>query len=573
MATQAPTSRSTGGAQVAADTASSHKFTCNACQVAFRTSDLQRGHMRGDWHLYNVKRRLATLPPIPSEVFAEKVLTAQASSTAAAAKASFEKACIPCQKTYFSENAYQNHLGSQKHKMRLTSLQNGGVGVPNDETASVLSSTFSLGDPVETSSQSAQDPEVEAEFSKVVDGIKEASINEAEPVSRRPTRPHHSAAEARSEHPLSPATTNDSTSLVKDGEGRSKDDTLKACLFCNYASPSLSLNVNHMGRIHGMFIPEQAYLTDLEGLVGYLYEKVYESHECLHCHRGNRTVSAAQAHMRDKGHCVIPYDSEEDMIEIGDFYDFRSTYSDPEAGNEDTDTEEENSLDKPNGGVKLGARRKEKESITLGDIDRVAGETTEGDEGEGWETDSSASSLDSADLTAVPLDHSHAYDKRGQLVRHRHHSHHDPRPHHSIDGWHSHAHHQPMAVYHDEYELHLPSGRTAGHRQFAKYYRQNLHNHPTPLERRDRQAIAAASISNSDDEDDSPVVHSGRGRQLTTRANGGLGMLGVTEAKKREVRATEKRARKLELRARAQYQWGVNKQGNSQKHFRDPLLQ
>ncbi|KAI9781887.1 MAG: hypothetical protein M1835_004172 [Candelina submexicana] len=573
MATQAPATRSIGGAQVPADTTSSHKFTCNACQVAFRTSDVQRGHMRSDWHLYNVKRRLAALPPITSEVFAEKVLTAQASSTAAAAKASFEKACIPCQKTYFSDNAYQNHLGSQKHKMRLASLQNGGVGRPNDETGSVLSSTFSLGEPVETSLQVAQDPEVEAEFSKVVDGIKEASLKEEEPVPRRPTRPHHSAAEARSEHPLSPATTNDSATPAEDGEPKSAENVLRACLFCNYDSPSLSLNVIHMAKVHGMFIPEQAYLTDLEGLVRYLYEKVYETHECLHCHKGNRTVNAAQAHMRDKGHCVIPYDSEEDMIEIGDFYDFRSTYSDPEDDVEDTDIEGEETPNKSDGGVKLGARREEEEWIIHSNIDGEAGKNAEGDEGEGWETDSSASSLDSADLTAVPLDHSHAYNKRGQLVKHRHHSHCDPRPHHSVDGWHSHAHHQPMAVYHDEYELHLPSGRTAGHRQFAKYYRQNLHNHPTHLERRDRQAILAASSSNSDEEDDSLVVRNGRGRQLTTRANGGLGMLGVTDAKKREVRATEKRARKIEQRARAQYQWGVNKQANSQKHFRDPLLQ
>ncbi len=458
--------------------------------------------------------------------------------------------------------------------MRLASLQNGGVGVPNDETASVLSSTFSLGDPVETGPSAVQDPEVEAEFSKVVDGIKEATINEEEPVSRRPTRPHHSAAEARSEHPLSPAITNETTASSKAGESKSSENILKACLFCNYESPSLSLNVVHMGRIHGMFIPEQGYLTNLEGLVQYLYEKVYESYECLHCHKGNRTVSAAQAHMRDKGHCVIPYDSEEDMIEIGEFYDFRSTYSDPEGRDEDTDTEGEGSAKKPNGGVKLGARREEEESISHGETNGAAGQGTEGDDGEGWETDSSASSLDSADLTAVPLDHSHIYDKRGQLLRHRHHSHHDPRPHHSVDGWHSHAHHQPMAVYHDEYELHLPSGRTAGHRQFARYYRQNLHNHPTPLERRDRQLIAAASISNSDDEDEdeAPVVRNSRGRQLTTRANGGLGMTGVSEAKKREVRATEKRARKLEQRARAQYQWGVNKQANSQKHFRVSAL-
>lgn len=33
----------------AQDAPSSHPYTCNTCQVAFRNSDLQKGHMRSDW--------------------------------------------------------------------------------------------------------------------------------------------------------------------------------------------------------------------------------------------------------------------------------------------------------------------------------------------------------------------------------------------------------------------------------------------------------------------------------------------------------------------------------------------
>lgn len=58
-----------------------------------------------------------------------------------------------------------------------------------------------------------------------------------------------------------------------------------------------------------------------------------------------------------------------------------------------------------------------------------------------------------------------------------------------------------------------------------------------------------------------------------TRADGGQGMLAVTDAKKREVRAVEKREKKREQREQARNQWKINTKGNSQKHFRDPLLQ
>ncbi|KAI9835867.1 MAG: hypothetical protein M1819_001765 [Sarea resinae] len=549
-----------------ASTAASHPFTCNSCQVAFRSSELQRAHMHSDWHRYNLKRRVASLPPLASEVFAEKVLNAQATSSAAAAKASFEKSCAACQKTYFSENAFQNHLGSQKHKIRVASLRKGGVARGDDETASVMSSTFSLGEPIETASQVSADATTDDEISEVAKAVGETSIGDGEST----TKPHNGTVQSGSE----------SLSRTATKESPSQPIPLNKCLFCNYDSPSLDLNVSHMFKIHGMFIPEKPYLSDLSGLIGYLYEKIAEFHECLFCHKLKGTAAGIQTHMRDKGHCMIAFDDEEDMIEVGQFYDFRSTYSEHDDSDSDMDSEEEGH--RRAGGVKLGAKRDGTTKMVISDENGAEVEVSSDDdlgEGQGWETDSDASSLASEDLTAVPLDHTHRFEK---LSSHRHHSHANPHPHHHRDGYHSHAHHtHPHAVYHDDYELHLPSGRTAGHRSLARYYRQNLHNYPTPAERiQNRRAIAegrATSDSDSDSEDDGQRQRrQGRGRdsnrQLVSRANGGLGMLGVSDVKKKEVKAVEKRALRAEQRARKQYQWGVEKKGNSQKHFRVCIL-
>ncbi|PSS18451.1 hypothetical protein M430DRAFT_139697 [Amorphotheca resinae ATCC 22711] len=525
-----------------ADTSSTHPYTCNTCQVAFRNSELQRGHMRSDWHRYNLKRRVTSLPPISSEVFTEKVLQAQASSTAAATKAAYERSCTVCQRTYFSENAYQNHVGSQKHKAKLAEA--GGKQV-DDEASSVVSSTFSLGEPMAANED--VDSDAEQEFNEVVEGIKKTNLKDAPAETRRPSRPHHSTApknDAESEATASSVTAADDETPV--------ETLLKRCLFCNYDSPSVPLNAAHMERIHGMFIPEKPYLVDLDGLIGSLYEKIHEYHECLYCGKLKPSVFGLQTHMRDKGHCKIPFETEDDQLEIGEFYDFTSTYSDVE---DESDSEDALPGKNRSGGVKLGAKREAK---------------ADGDEdGDGWETDSSESSLDSADLTAVPLDQrTHQYEK---LDQHPHHSHSDPRPHHNRDGWHSHAHKHAHAVFYSEYELHLPSGRTAGHRSLNRYFRQNLHNHPSPEERQ-QLAIEAGS----DSEGDQRVARRNdreRGRALTSRANGGWGMIGVAPEKKREVQAAEKRSRKAEDRERRKFQWGNNKQSNFQKHFRDPLLQ
>ena len=499
---------------------------------------------------YNLRRRLASLPSLSSEIFAEKVLSAQANSSAAAAKAAFEKSCMACQKTYYSENAYRNHLGSQKHRLREAE-QRGEVAT--DDGTSIVGSTISLGEPIKTRATDENDPEAEAESSKFVSRMKEAILDGEASLPYRSSRLHNSSNEDHPDQGPSQSATESITSATP--KTNEKGSTVR-CLFCNYDSPSLKLNVMHMTKFHGLFIPEQPYLVDLEGLINFLYQRIMQNHVCIFCHKVKSSTSGVQTHMRDKGHCMIAFDEEEDMIEVGQFYDFRSTYSDDEDEEENPEVKDkETSI----GGSKLGSKRPTT-TETIGGSSKTNQEKQEDDEG--WETDSSASSLDSETLHALPIDHHHAFER---LPLHRHHSHNDPRPHKTIDGFHSHAHNH-HAVFHSDYELHLPSGRSVGHRSLSRYYRQNLHNYPTAEERIERRLLTESAAN------DEPLPSRGR-EQAVTRANGGSGMLGVTDAKKREVQAVEKRERKRAQRSEKQYQWGVEKRGNFQKHFRDPLLQ
>lgn len=515
-------------------------------------------------------------------MFAEKVLTAQATSSAAAAKASFEKQCSACQKTYYSENAYQNHLGSQKHRLRVATLQHGDP-LKDVETESLISSAISLGEPINSAPTEATDPEAEAEFSKVIDGIKDTKLDDEDVMSRRPSRPHHSDGEERTEHPLSEKATAGSTptaSRPRSPSSATATIPLKQCLFCNYESPTFKLSVYHMTKFHGLFIPEQAYLIDLEGLVAYLYGKITELHECLYCHKIKGSKESIQTHMRDKGHCMIAYTSETEMIEVGHFYDFRSSYSDPESDMGEDDEDEDKEMKDVEGGVKLRNKKCLKTVISDANGDQVM-EGDADENTEGWETDSAVSSIASEELTSIPIDDRTEAFKR--LPLNRHHSLTDPRHHHQVDGYHSHA-HSHHAVFRDEYELHLPSGRTAGHRSLKRYYRQNLHNYPTAAERfeRDQRLIENARSADyeemdddedSDEDDHNDNAENVRGREIATRANGNLSMAGVTDAKRRQLRAVEKRDRKIGQRAQKQFEWGVNKRANNQKHFRDPLLQ
>ncbi|KAI5813025.1 C2H2 type zinc-finger-domain-containing protein [Pyronema omphalodes] len=416
-----------------------HPFTCNTCQVAFKTHEAQRNHHHSDWHQYNLKRKVASLPPLSSETFSEKVLHAQKSTQIEKDRATFAKSCTACNKTYYSENGYINHIGSSKHR------QNDD----KDETESVVSSTFSMGEPV-----SKEEP-----VSELAAGVK----------------------------------------------------NLAACLFCPYVSPSLALNVSHMTKAHGLFIPESKYLVDLPGLITYLGQKLVYGNQCLYCNKTKGGLEGIRTHMQDKGHTMLGFETEEQQIELGQYYDFRSTYSDGEdSGESDEEWEDEEGEE---------------------------GEAGDG-EGEGWETDSDT----------------------------------------SVDnGFHSHAH---SAVYHDEYELHLPSGRSVGHRSLARFYRQNLRDHPLPPVRRAVDYRAANEVD--DDEEggvrvnDDGTVMNRRERREEARAvarRGELGMLGATDSQKKDVAKLHKLAQADEARGRRRFERGVNRQANFQKHYRDPLLQ
>ncbi|KAK3618785.1 pre-60S factor rei1 [Elasticomyces elasticus] len=91
---------------------------------------------------------------------------------------------------------------------------------------------------------------------------------------------------------------------------------------------------------------------------------------------------------------MIAYSSEEEQMDIGEFYDFRSTYSD-----EDSEDEEEEQV---NGGVNLGVKRAVKTTVQGEDGENVVME-----DDEDWESDSTLSSVPTdeiviLDFTRIP---------------------------------------------------------------------------------------------------------------------------------------------------------------------------
>jgi hypothetical protein len=101
--------------------------------------------------------------------------------------------------------------------------------------------------------------------------------------------------------------------------------------------------LSHMESKFGFFIPEREYMTDLNGFLVYLGEKVKLGGICLYCQKQFRPGRPLQNHMQSKSHCKIAYEEGVDMDEFEDFYDFSSSYGESAAveGQEGDDLDEE----------------------------------------------------------------------------------------------------------------------------------------------------------------------------------------------------------------------------------------
>ncbi|CAH1962398.1 unnamed protein product [Acanthoscelides obtectus] len=265
-------------------------FTCVSCRVAFEDSNLQRAHYKSDWHRYNLKRKVAEFPPVTEEDFQRRSSSQRTTTIAKRPTETKHVYCDACHKSFGSQNAYDNHLNSKKHKDNL------------DKTSTQKSLYKDLKANPHSNSICESDSDIE-----------ELDSDEWED---------------ESENPID---NND-------------------CIFCGHHSKNFIKNLEHMTVVHSFFIPDIEYCTDVMGLLRYLGEKVSDGFMCLWCNEKGRTFHSAEAarqHMVDKGHCKMIHEGEA-LAEYADFYDYSSSY--PDATNDEVDVDGEVDVPELDGG-------------------------------------------------------------------------------------------------------------------------------------------------------------------------------------------------------------------------------
>lgn len=197
-------------------------FTCISCRVAFREAEIQRLHYKSDWHRYNLKRKVADLPPVTSEEFQRRVQNQRHNDAIIAQDKSVY--CCVCRKSFGNDKAYANHVNSKKHKERE---------VMAATATATATATGGEGEKME------EDREEEEE--EIVEEVDSDEWNEDE------------------ENPI--------------------DDN--NCLFCLHHSRNMLKNLHHMTEAHTFFVPDVEYCADIEGLLRYLGEKITQGKQFL----------------------------------------------------------------------------------------------------------------------------------------------------------------------------------------------------------------------------------------------------------------------------------------------------
>ncbi|KAG2489019.1 hypothetical protein HYH03_012457 [Edaphochlamys debaryana] len=303
-------------------------FFCSTSGTTFTSKEELAEHYKSDFHRYNLKRKVAGLPPVTKEWFEARKAQLSSAAASGAAVAPVQRTWVdPLTKKKFStENTYQAFVRSNKYL-----------------------------DLVRKSGQPAPEPLIITRQAEQEDAEEKKQGGSAAPAA--PAAPGFKLVPPPGG--LKPkADTDMDGGVEEDGEGdddsgweTASDDEaaelaeaaakdadwpdwdVRRSLFDGHESDSLEANLEYMYRTYGFYLPDSEYLKDPEGLIKYLGAKLQAGHVPLYI-RGDdpnaksfRSLHAVQRHMVDTCQCKMLYDGNEEEYE--EFYDYSAQADDP----------------------------------------------------------------------------------------------------------------------------------------------------------------------------------------------------------------------------------------------------
>ena len=214
--------------------------------------------------VYNLKRSIASLPPLSLQTFNDNVLAADERA---------QRDCSACQMVFEDLKTYQSHLKSRHHLQKLNNTEKEKVfNRKAPDTESPLDHLAAISSQIENLELSDYASDASEENLEIFqDEIDDVPVFEE-----------------------------------------------SSCLFCREVSPDLEQNIAHM-HCHGFTIPDREHIIDVTSFLSYLHVLITRFNECILCGAIRSSIEGIRAHMIDKSHCKV---NNAQGTEFADFYEF-----------------------------------------------------------------------------------------------------------------------------------------------------------------------------------------------------------------------------------------------------------
>lgn len=294
-------------------------YPCNTCQALFSSVDKVKSHYKGDWHIFNSKRRAHDLVPLSKADFKAIGPTVKKAAPAPASKS----------KVGVSES--DTSIGTSQHPSAAKKAVSGGGAAKGAAEQQEIPLTWG-GITANTAEEMVEIAKGMGIGSERLDSIVQMAMSrrEEEIQAEQEYRARKRAAFLKANPDA--AAEEEEESNMKEGASDDDDESLadenlpltgpNVSIFDNKVFDTTEENVKYMRDTFGFFIPDKEILLDLDGLIEYLNEKVKLGGFCLYCQKHFEPGRSCQQHMLAKSHCKIAYAEGVDLDEFEDFYDY-----------------------------------------------------------------------------------------------------------------------------------------------------------------------------------------------------------------------------------------------------------
>ena len=308
---------------------------CNTCRAIFSSVEKVKEHYRGDWHIFNSKRRAHEMEPLSKAEF--KAINNSSSKISISSSPKGNKKV---------ENIVSKEKSSSVVKKSSSATSSSNPLNNNEEEPSSLLSWGGIS--ADTTDELRQIALQMGVGKDRVDSIVSMAVERQEKEQERNMKRREAFLQLESAMQSTvggPKSTTDSNDEILNDEEDEEDEeepplvAPNVSIFDDHVCENSEECVSYMEKEFGFFIPDRDCLIDLDGMLVYLGEKVKMGGFCLYCQKQLKAGKSAQAHMISKSHCKIAYEEDVDMDEFEDFYDYTKN-------NQDELDEDGNPIDK-----------------------------------------------------------------------------------------------------------------------------------------------------------------------------------------------------------------------------------